>query len=171
MCITAVTGTSPDKRTVQLLQTELPDAPEAKLRALALNVVPNQIYTTDIADLQAKLAAANRALESSKTLRRSSDLSGSDRSTPGRASRLSTPDSPAGAPTNRSAVAKWDVPSLDEELRQMLRDKDTVIQRKDEEYVKLREILDETQTEYQDMLELNSKYLDIIRQLNHMQVK
>ena len=76
-----------------------------------------------------------------------------------------------GGATNRSGTAKWDIPKLDEELRQMLRDKDMVIQRKDEEYLKLREILDETQTEYQDMLELNSKYLDIIRQLNHMQVR
>ena len=83
---------------------------------------------------------------------------------------MSTPDSPVGGATNRSGAAKWDIPTLDEELRQMLRDKDMVIQRKDEEYMKLREILDETQTEYQDMLELNSKYLDIIRQLNHMQV-
>ena len=76
-----------------------------------------------------------------------------------------------GGATNRSGAVKWDIPTLDEELRQMLRDKDMVIRRKDEEYLKLREILDETQTEYQDMLELNSKYLDIIRQLNHMQVR
>ena len=155
---------------MQLLQTELPDIPEAKLKTLAMLIVPRSVHQTDLTDLQNKLDTANRALEAKMALRQHSDLS-SDLATPGRTSRLSTPDSPAGGATSRMSVAKWDVPSLEDEMRQMLREKDSVIVRKDEEYGKLKEILDETQQEYQDTLELNSKYLDIIRQLNHMQVR
>ena len=155
---------------MQLLQSELSDIPEGRLKALAMRIVPKELYKTDISDLQDKLAAANRALESKMTLRQRSDLS-NDQATPGRASRLSTPDSPAGGATGRSSITKWDIPTLEDEMRQMLRDKDSVILRKDEEYAKLKDILDETTQEYQDTLELNSKYLDIIRQLNHMQVQ
>ena len=133
-----------------------------------------QVYHDDISQLQEQIASLQQTLATrmySVQNREKSSLSDNERHTGrGGGSGDSTPASgsqPGGNwPPNPEV---WHVPPQHEELVQLLRQKDAIIQRKDEEYGKLRKILQDTQNDMQGVLDLNSQYLAIIGQLNQMQ--
>ena len=87
--------------------------------------------------------------------------------------RPKTPMTPRGSESScrRSQTPKIDLNSLSEEKDSLLRQKDIIIQRKDEEYNKLKKILSDTQNDFQGILELNTQYLSIISQMNAMQLQ
>lgn len=55
-------------------------------------------------------------------------------------------------------------------MQLLLRQKDEIIKRKDEEYNKLRKVLEDAQRDLQNVMDMNTQYLNIITQLNQMQL-
>ena len=121
-----------------------------------------------IASLQATLATSMYSLQNRDKTTLSDGIGGGHTGrASGDGSSIAGGSNPGGNwPSNPEA---WDVPPPIEDLREILKQKDAIIQRKDEEYAKLRKILSDTQNDMQGVLDLNSQYLAIIGQLNQMQ--
>ena len=77
--------------------------------------------------------------------------------------------SPGGSDSPLSPSPKWDVPTQIEELRFLLTQKDKIMDKKDDDYTKLKKILSDTQNDLQSVLDLNSHYLEIISQFTKTQ--
>ena len=177
-----------DPRTMNVLQSHLPDTSASALRDLCAYLVPSEVYHDDITHLQDQVTSlqqtlATRMYSAQQPHREKSSVS----SDGGSGGGDSTPVTPTrglnggggklgwqgGGGVGGSVVMSdggWDVPTQTDDIRELLKEKDAIIHRKDEEYGKLRRILADTQNDMQSVLDLNSQYLTIISQLNQMQM-
>ena len=164
----------PDPRTLHFLEHELGGTSinQRKINDMAVNLVLREIYQDEINNLQEHLTNMQRQFKSRTPLVQDMYRSGSDSGDSGR----STPQRPGTAVlratqmSNNSAGSKTkSQPAQQGELTTIIRQKDDIIRKKDDEYVKLRQILEDTQNDLQSVLDLNSQYLTIISQLNQMQ--
>ena len=78
------------------------------------------------------------------------------------------PQAREGSPES-SPSPKWDIPTQLEEMRFVLIQKDKIMEKKDDDYAKLKKILADTQNDLQSVLDLNSHYLEIISQFTKVQ--
>ena len=164
--------TIPDKRTLSFLEQYLRDTSvnQRTMRDLAINLVLKEIYQDDVTELRDKLTRLQKAL---RTKSSSSMETDSGHSTPiprpisSDADKVS-PLKSAGSRSRSSPV--WNLPSSMDDLKTILKDKDDILRRKDDDYEKLKVVLEDTQRDMQEILDLNSQYLTIISQLNQMQM-
>ena len=75
-----------------------------------------------------------------------------------------------GSGGNSGRVPTWDVPTQADQMADIVKEKDSIIRRKDEEYTQLRKVLQDTQNDLQGVLDLNAQYLGIISHYNQLQL-
>lgn len=162
----------PDPQTLHYLEHELnaTSLHPRKVKEMAVNLVMRNIYEDDkrhlleqVGYLQRQLKARN--LGPPEFMRQSYNSESSDSGT-------TTPLQPSSANsrTNSGDHKSKSYASQHGELVTLLKQKDHIIRKKDEEYGKLRRILEETQNDLHSVLELNNQYLTIISQLNQLQM-
>lgn len=153
--------------------------PEATLNAVAAGMVLKEVYRDEVSNLSEKVSHLQKSLRSkiaaSTTAVSTESLTGSPTSD-GRWSAASVTipplqlsDRPVTGRSSKQAPP-WQVPSQMDEMSNMLKEKDSIIKRKDEEYVQLRRVLQDTQGDLQNVLDLNAQYLAIISHYNQMQL-
>jgi DNA repair exonuclease SbcCD ATPase subunit len=163
-----------DQRTAHYLENFLGKTAinQRTMNDMSNRLILREIYHDEITHLQEKIAALQRQVKSKSFLQsestqltdNSSDRSTSSRSTPtGIAEMGQSPGTSESAP-------QWDLPSKFQEMDIIIKQKDDIIRRREEEYMKLRNILTVTQTDMQSVLDLNNQYLNIIGQMNQMQM-
>ncbi len=152
---------------------------ETAMKDLATGLVLREIHQDEIAILQDKLSSVQRSLKRARTqgdltIRESIDgmfrtPSALPKPRPGSAmSRQATVTDLQSNSSDSPPI--WDVPTKNEELESFLRGKDEIIKRKDEEYNKLRTLLEDNQNHLENVLDINNQYLLIISQFNAMQL-
>ena len=150
--------------------------PQKTIHEVGTVLMPKEVYQDDIRCYQEKVEYLERQLQQSKlympprreetqtSLSCDSSGSGSERAGSANGDHIIK-----ATFHGRDVVPNWDIPTKEEDLEILLREKDEIIKRKDEEYGKLRKILDDTQKDLQGVLDLNTQYLGIISQLNQLQ--
>ena len=134
-------STLPDQRVLNYLQNFLDGVavPQKTILDIATLLMPKEVYQDDIRCYQEKVASLERRLEQSKLYmppRReetqtslSCDSSGSGSERAGSANG----DHIIKATYHGRDIPNWDIPTKEEDLEILLREKDEIIKRKDEE--------------------------------------
>ena len=168
---------------LNLLERQLAGAvPPSTIQALAGGLVLREIHRDEVAILSDKVSSLQKSLRTKLQANTSAHSSSDGLSTPPSSSDRSpvspsiVPQLPLGylerPPTAQGSrsVPKWDLPSPTDDMTTIIREKDSIIRRKDEEYVQLRSVLNDTQLDVQGVLDLNAQYLGIISHYNQMQL-
>ena len=177
----------PDPRTVHFLENQLGSQIHQKyVKELAAGLVLKEVHQDEITYLHDKLTQLQRAINSRKLTKVTEDSGSPDFSSPRPTSAVSSAKSTTRAPSRlkklpearppsaslRNSVDSppvWDVPTRNDEMENIIKQKDGIIKRKDEEYNKLRKVLEDTQNDLQSVLDLNAQYLGIISHYNQLQ--
>jgi len=177
-CVIVTDEQTCDPRTVDYLKSFISKTPlnQQTINDLACNLLLRQTHRDEIKQLQDQIASAQTtigmSLRSNSTHSTSSDT-GSDRSTSTSTSTRQTstmanngrPDRSTGGSTD-----EWMVTGRAHELEMIIKQKDDIIRRREEEYDKLKKIMTDMQDDLQSVLDLNNQYLGIIGQMNQMQM-
>ena len=169
-----------DPRTAHYLESYLnkTQANQQTIKDLASNLLLKQIYRDEIKQLQDKIdslqTSIRMSLRSDSTHSTSSDTA-SDRSSPtSRGTPNSANEGKLGQVINRpptgGSSVEWMVTGRAHELEMIVKQKDDIIRRREEEYAKLKTIMLAMQDDLQAVLDLNNQYLGIIGQMNQMQM-
>ena len=174
----------PDPRTIFFIETQLAGSsslPQKAIKDMASGLILKEIHQDEVTLLQEKLSQLQRTM-SSRGLSKDHDRQNmspgysqrpiSGMSTKSARTLKKIPDTRPLSGNLRKSTGEapiWDVPSQNEEMENIIKQKDSIIRRKDEEYYKLRKVLEDTQVDLQSVLDLNSQYLGIIGHYNQMQ--
>ena len=177
----------PDPRTIHFLENQLRSQIHHKnVKELAAGLVLKEVHRDEITYLHDRLTQLQRAINSRKLTKVNEDCRSPEFSSPRPTSAVSRAKSATRAPSRlkklpearppsaslRNSVGSppvWDVPTRNDEMENIIKQKDGIIKRKDEEYNKLRKVLEDTQNDLQSVLDLNAQYLGIISHYNQLQ--
>lgn len=165
---------SPDPRTVHVLESTLCDVKIGKtaMNGIAACLVPRQVYQDEVQRLQERLTAMEKFVQSAQVPGRGAQA----QATSGPSSRQQERDSgtcsreSTGASLSISEEEGKPSPLSAADYDTILKMKDDLIRRKDDEYNKLRQILSDTQNEMESVLNVNSHMSTIISEMNAMQL-
>ena len=176
----------PDPRTIHFLENHIGSQVHHKsVKELATGLVLKEVHQDEITYLHEKLTQLQRAFNNKQISKVSETSKSSDYGSPRPISAMSTKSSsrppsrlkklsearPPSASLRNSIGSPpvWDVPTKNDEMENIIKQKDGIIKRKDEEYNKLRKVLEDTQNDLQSVLDLNAQYLGIISHYNQLQ--
>ncbi|CAD5111299.1 DgyrCDS617 [Dimorphilus gyrociliatus] len=142
----------PDKRTLSYLETCLNNisVPHKIVKEVATKVVLKEVYHDDVSTLQEKILNLQRSLRAASLVNPS-------------------PAHPTLPPISRpdSEERSMSVSSEESfgELHALIKQKEDAIKKKDKEYERLKNIMNDIQQEYDTLMNVNQEYLNIITNL------
>lgn len=137
----------PDKRTLSYLEGVLNNVsiPHKTIKELASKVVLKEVYHDDVSTLQEKVLNLQRSLRASSVI-------------PPQLPPIARPESQERAMSVSSEESVG-------ELHAQIKQKEDALKKKDKEYERLKNIMNDIQQEYDTLMNVNQEYLNIITNL------